>query len=418
MSFLEITGRRPLSGSITVQGAKNSVLPILAACILAGGESVIENCPALTDVEATLAILRVLGCRVRREGRTAAVDASAMGRGVIPEHLMREMRSSVIFLGAMLARLGEAELSYPGGCELGPRPIDLHLDALRTMGAQIREEGGTLYCRAPKGLRGCTLSLPFPSVGATENAMLAACGCTGETVITGAAREPEIGDLAAFLNAMGARVTGAGTPVVTVWGAPGGLAPASHRVMGDRIAAATYLACAAAAGGEIELTGVSPEHLDTVLDALRAAGCGITAEDGMIRLESDGRLRAIPPIRTAPYPGFPTDAQAPVMAALAGGEGETVFEETIFQSRYRHVSELARMGADIRLAGRTAVVRGTPLHASNVCSTDLRGGAALVVAALSACGTSRVCGLRHIDRGYEQIEENLRRLGAEIERKT
>ena len=418
MSFLEITGRRPLFGSLTVQGAKNSVLPILAACVLADGESVIENCPALTDVDATLKILRVLGCRVRREGHTVAVDASAVGQGVIPERLMREMRSSVIFLGAMLARLGEAELSYPGGCELGPRPIDLHLDALRTMGAQIREEGGTLYCSAPKGLRGCTLSLPFPSVGATENAMLAACGGTGETVITGAAREPEIGDLATFLNAMGAHVTGAGTPVVTVRGAPGGLAPATYRVMGDRIAAATYLACVGAAGGEIELAGVVPEHLDTVLDVLRAAGCEIVTENDTIRLKSDGRLHAVPPIRTAPYPGFPTDAQAVVMAALAGGEGETVFEETIFQSRYRHVSELARMGADIRLAGRTAVVRGTPLHASDVCSTDLRGGAALAVAALAARGTSRVCALRHIDRGYERMEEHLRRLGAKIERKS
>ena len=417
MSFFEITGHRPLYGDLTVQGAKNSVLPILAACILAPGESVLENCPRLSDVDATLNILRGLGCRVRRDGGTVAVDASRVGGGAIPEELMRKLRSSVIFLGAMLARLGEAELSYPGGCELGPRPIDLHLDALRTMGAEIREEGNALRCCAPDGLRACTVSLAFPSVGATENVMLAACGCDGRTVITGAAREPEIGDLADFLNAMGAEITGAGTPVVTVRGASGGLLPAKHRVIGDRIAAATYLACVGAAGGEIALRGADPAHLGAVLETLGAAGCRVTVEDGSIRLSGDGRLHAVPPVRTAPYPGFPTDAQAVIMAALAGGEGETVFEETIFQSRYRHVSELARMGADIRLAGRTAVVRGTPLHGSDVCGSDLRGGAALVVAALGARGGSRVCGLHHIDRGYERMEDSLRRLGAKIERR-
>lgn len=417
MSFFEITGRRPLSGSLAVHAAKNSVLPILAACILAPGESVIENCPKLSDVEATIKILRGLGCRVHREGQSVWVDACAVRRGVIPEHLMHELRSSVIFLGAMLARLGEAELSYPGGCELGPRPINLHLDVLRALGADIQEEGGLLRCSAPGGLRGCTLSLSFPSVGATENAMLAACGCTGETVITGAAREPEICDLQNFLNAMGAKVEGAGSPVITVRGAPDGLVPARHKVIGDRIVAATYLACVGATGGEVELTGADPAHLDPVLDVLCAAGCRIQTQQNQINLKSDGHLHAVPPICTAPYPGFPTDAQAVIMAALAGGEGETVFEENIFQSRYRHASELARMGADIRLTSRTAVVRGTPLHSSSVSSTDLRGGAALVVAALCARGTSRVCGLHHIDRGYECLEHNLRQLGAQIERK-
>jgi len=416
MSFFEITGRRRLSGRLAVHGAKNSVLPILAACILSPGECVIRNCPHLSDVTATLDILRGLGCRVRREGDAVAVDASGVDRGAIPEHLMREMRSSVIFLGAILARLGQAQLSYPGGCELGPRPIDLHLDALRKLGAEIREEDGVLYCRAPNGLRGCELHLPFPSVGATENAMLAACASRGVTTITGAAREPEIEDLQRFLNALGARVQGAGSSVITVQGAAR-LRPADHTVMGDRIVAATYLSAVGGAGGEVELTGVCPAHLSTVLDVLEEAGCSLQRKENCIFLHSDGRLRGVRPIRTAPYPGFPTDAQAVVMAALAGGEGETIFEENIFQSRYRHVSELARMGADIRLTGRTAIVRGAPLHGACVCSTDLRGGAALVVAALNSEGTSRVGELHHIDRGYDHLEQALRRLGAEIYRK-
>ena len=417
MSFFEIAGRRRLSGSLAVQGAKNSVLPILAACILSPGECVIHNCPDLSDVSATLEILRGLGCKVRRETDTVIVDASGVCGGDIPEHLMREMRSSVIFLGAILARVGQACISYPGGCELGPRPIDLHLNALRRLGAQIREEDGVLYCQMPGGLRGCSVHLPFPSVGATENTMLAACGSPQTTTIVGAAREPEIEDLQNFLNALGARVTGAGGDVITVQGGPH-IGEAEHTVMADRIVAATYLSAVGAAGGELELTGVCPEHLSTVLDVLEEAGCTLCAEKNLIYLHSDGKLRGVRPIRTAPYPGFPTDAQAVVMAALAGGRGETIFEENIFQSRYRHVSELARMGADIRLTGRTAIVRGAPLYAARVDSTDLRGGAALVVAALAAEGSSRVGELHHIDRGYDHLELALSRLGAAIERKT
>ena len=416
MSFFEITGRRPLSGSLAVHGAKNSVLPILAACILAPGRCVIGNCPDLSDVRATLNILRELGCKAWRDGETVVVDASVVERSVIPEHLMREMRSSVIFLGAILARLGQVQLTYPGGCELGPRPIDLHLDALRRLGAYIREEDGMLYCHAPNGLHGCELRLPFPSVGATENAVLAACGCAEPTTIIGAAREPEIEDLQTFLNALGAQVSGAGSDVITVQGSHR-LKAADHTVMGDRIVASTYLSAVGAAGGEVELTGVRPEHLSTVLDVLEEAGCRLWRGEDSICLQSRGRLRGVRPIRTAPYPGFPTDAQAVVMAALACGQGSTVFEETIFQSRYRHVSELARMGADIRLTGRSAVVRGTSLHGADVCSTDLRGGAALVVAALAAEGVSRIGCLHHIDRGYDRLEQAMSRLGAEIYRR-
>ena len=415
MSYYEIQGGRALAGRLAVHGAKNSVLPILAAALLAPGQSVIHNCPDLTDVSATLDILRLLGCRVEREGETVTVDAAALGCACIPEKLMREMRSSVIFLGAMLARMGEAELSAPGGCELGPRPIDLHLAALRALGAEIGEEQGRLCCRSrPEGLRGREICLSIPSVGATENAMLAACGCQGVTTLVGAAREPEIADLQSFLQAMGAKVSGAGGSVITIQGGLP-LHPAEHRVMGDRIAAATYLCAAAAAGGELELTGLSPDTLTAVLDCLDRAGCRLHTEGGLIALESRVPLRGISQVRTAPYPGFPTDVQAILMAALAGGEGATMFVENMFESRYSHVDELRRMGADIQVAGRAAMVSGVGrLHGASLRSTDLRGGAALVVAALGAEGVSQVTELRHIRRGYADFASNLHALGAEI----
>ncbi|MCI8304865.1 MAG: UDP-N-acetylglucosamine 1-carboxyvinyltransferase [Lawsonibacter sp.] len=416
MSYYEIQGGRALFGSVAIHGAKNSVLPILAACLLAPGQSVIENCPELSDVSATLDILRLLGCRVDREGDTVAVDASTLYRWDIPEHLMREMRSSVIFLGALLARLGKAELSYPGGCELGPRPIDLHLAALRALGAGITEEQGALCCECRRGgLQGRKLCLSIPSVGATENVMLAACRCPGLTTIVGAAREPEIVDLQEFLRCLGVPISGAGTSTVTIQGGTQ-LHPARYRVMGDRIAAATYLCGAAAAGGEVEVTGFAPDTLTAVLSCLEEAGCVIHTELDRAVLTSTGPLRGIDPVRTAPYPGFPTDAQAILMAALAGGEGATLFVENIFDSRYRHVDELRRMGANIQVAGRAAMVTGAGrLHGAAVRSTDLRGGAALVVAALGAEGTTQIHQLNHIRRGYQTLDKSLRALGAEIQ---
>ena len=413
MSCYEIRGGCPLSGSLAIHGAKNSVLPILAACLLIPGQCVLHNVPDLSDVSATLDILRLLGCRADREGDCVVVDASVLSRSDIPEHLMREMRSSVIFLGALLARLGTAELSYPGGCELGSRPIDLHLAALRALGADIREEQGVLCCRNSR-LQGREICLSIPSVGATENAMLAACGCPGLTTIVGAAREPEIADLQGFLQAAGAQVAGAGTSSISIQGGTL-LHPAEYRVMGDRIAAATYLCGTAAATGEIELTGVAPDTLTAVLACLKEAGCGLRAEADRVVLSSRAPLRGISPVRTAPYPGFPTDAQAILMAALAGGEGATLFVENIFDSRYRHVGELRRMGANIQLAGRAAMVSGVGrLHGAAVRSTDLRGGAALVVAALGAEGTTQVSELRHIKRGYQALDKTLRDLGADL----
>ena len=414
MSFYEITGGRPLAGTIAVQGAKNSVLPMMAAALLAPGVSVIHNCPDLTDVSAAMDILRLLGCSVTREGDTVTINAASPVPTPIPEQLSRELRSSVIFMGAMLSRMGTGELAYPGGCDLGPRPIDLHLSALRMLGADIREEQGTLrfgWSRWPRGREVC---LALPSVGATENAMLAACGCPGVTTIVGAAREPEIVDLGRFLAAMGADIAGVGESTIVIRGGKA-LFPARYTVMGDRIAGATYLCAAAAAGGEIEVTGLRGEHLSALLAILEEAGCVVYTQGASICLRSDGLLEGVSPVRTGPYPAFPTDCQPLLMAALAGGNGSTIFVENMFDSRYRHVNELARMGADIRVDGRVAVVKGRGrLHGASVRGTDLRGTAALVIAALSAQGVSQVHDLRYIRRGYDGLERDLAALGAEI----
>lgn len=415
MSQLLIRGGTSLEGEVAVQGAKNSVLPILAATLLAGDQVKVQGCPRLKDVDASIRILQYLGCKARWEDSALVVDTTALNRCEISDILMREMRSSAIFLGAILARCGQADLSYPGGCELGPRPIDLHLSGLRDLGAEILEEGGFLHCRASK-LRGKEILLSIPSVGATENLMLAACGAVGTTVISNAAREPEIVDLQNFLNACGARVSGAGSSTVTVVGGRP-LHGCTYQCMPDRIVTATYLCAAAAAGGEIVLKHAKEQHLAPVTAALREAGCAIEPTDGGIAMCCRQRLQAVRTIRTAPYPGFPTDAQAVLMAALLRSRGTTVFEENIFENRYRHVDELARMGARIRVSGRVAVVTGVEtLHSAPVRCTDLRGGAALCVAALAAQGDTRISEISHIDRGYEDIARDLRALGAHIRR--
>ena len=414
MSHIIIQGGGRLEGALAVQGAKNSVLPILAAAILHPGRTTLLGCPHLSDVEASIRILRHLGCKAEWKGEALEVDASSPSRWDIPDGLMREMRSSVVFLGAILARMGWAELSHPGGCELGPRPIDLHLSALRQLGAQLREESGCLRCTAQQ-MAGREIVLSMPSVGATENAMLAACGAEGETVLVNAAREPEITDLQEFLCGMGCRVRGAGSSTLCVQGRQP-THDSVHTIMPDRIVAATYLAAVAAAGGEVELRRVSHGHLSTVTAALHAAGCRISGGEGQVVLRSEGRLHSIGAIRTAPYPGFPTDAQAILMAALLRAQGATVFVENIFENRYRHVDELCRMGADISVADRVAVVTGVQsLYGARVRCTDLRGGAALLVAGLTAQGETRIGDIFHIQRGYEDPVGDLRTLGAEIQ---
>ena len=412
---LVINGGRRLEGEIQVHGAKNSALPLLAATILAHGECILHNCPMLTDVDAACRILSCLGCRCSRNGSTVCVDSSNVCGNEIPDNLMREMRSSIVFLGAVLGRTRRCRLTFPGGCELGARPIDLHLAALREMGAEIEEQHGWLECAAPGGLHGARVTLSFPSVGATENIMLAAACAEGTTEIHNAAREPEIVDLAEFLNKCGARISGAGGSTIAIEGVKR-LEPSEHSVIPDRIAAGTYLCCAAATRGELILTRCCQEHMMGFLPVLESMGCRIYPYGGgKLYISCTRRLTAPPTIRTMPYPGFPTDIQAPFTALSSVAEGTSVFVENIFENRYRHVPELIRLGASIKVEGRVAVVQGVPaLSGARVCAGELRGG--LVTAALAAEGTSEISGVCYIDRGYESIEKTLRSVGADISR--
>ncbi len=415
MASLYIQGGRRLEGEHHVQGAKNSALPILAATVAAKGECVIHGCPDLSDVRATLVILEHLGCAVEWENGTVTVDSSGLRVHSIPERLMREMRSSIVFLGPLLSAVGTAELSSPGGCEIGERPIDMHLEAMRALGVQVSEEGGKLRCEAPGGLKGGRCSLYFPSVGATENLMIAACTASGITVLINAAREPEIVDLAAFLNACGANIHGAGEGTLVIEGVKC-LHGAEHTVIPDRITAATFLCAGAMTGGEILLRNAEPSHMDAMLSVLEQAGCRLRHTDKKeLHLRMQGRIRHLPTVRTMPYPGFPTDAQAAFMSLAALAQGTSLITETIFENRFRHVSQLRRMGAFIRVEGRVAVVEGIRrLRGAAVDACDLRAGAALVLAGLAAEGETRVRDIRHIDRGCEHFEKDLRLLGAQI----
>ncbi|MBQ3356845.1 MAG: UDP-N-acetylglucosamine 1-carboxyvinyltransferase [Oscillospiraceae bacterium] len=414
MGAYQIIGGRPLEGAVQIHGAKNSVLPILAATLVCGGQYTINNCPEISDVDTALDILRRLGCKVQRSSSQIRVDTVAAEYREIPEELMRKMRAAILFLGALLARFGEARVSAPGGCALGERPIDLHVLGLRLMGAECEYDGETLRC-AGKNLHGCTVALPFPSVGATENLILAALACEGEVTLCNAAKEPEIGDLIGFLRACGARIEGTGSSVLHISG-KAALHGTDYTVMPDRMEAATYLAAAAATRGRLVLQSAEPAHLQAVLSVLERGGCEIAQRPGEIIVRCD-RLQAVSPIVTAPYDGFPTDAQAPLMAAMATAEGVSIFEETVFSDRLRHVPALRAMGANILATGRHAVVTGVKrLNGATVEATDLRGGAAMVIAALSAEGESLVTKTEHMERGYTSFVQTLRSCGAQIAR--
>lgn len=414
---LVVNGGKRIEGELQVHGAKNSALPLLSAAVLAHGESILHNCPRLTDVDAACRILTCLGCRCSRSGSTVCVDATNVSGSEIPENLMREMRSSIVFLGAVLGRTGRCKLSFPGGCELGARPIDLHVSALRQMGAVITEEHGYLSCSAPSGLKGARITLSFPSVGATENILLAAVTANGITEIHNAAREPEICDLAEYLTKCGAKISGAGDGVIVVEGTKR-LEPSEHSVIPDRIAAGTYLCAAAITRGELILTRCDPSHMTAFIQVLEAMGCRTYAYGGgKLFISCKKRLSAPPTIRTMPYPGFPTDIQSLFTALCATAEGTSVFVETIFENRFRYAAELMRLGAQIKVEGRVAIVEGVKsLSGAKLCAAELRGGAALVTAALAAEGTSEISGLCYIDRGYESIESALRSAGADIRR--
>lgn len=417
MSAFVINGGRRLNGNLRVQGSKNSVLPILAATLLINGKTVIHNCPELSDTACTVKILKSLGCKVQRTGTSISVDSTSAAGFEIPESLMREMRSSVVFLGAILGRMGKATVSAPGGCEIGLRPIDLHLYAVKRLGVYVEEDYGKLVCTVPNGLNGAKITFSFPSVGATENALLAAVTAKGNTTIVNSAREPEIIDLCDFLNSCGAKITGAGESIITVEGVKE-LHGCEHSVICDRIAATTYLVAGAVTGGDIELQNTVPLHLNSILPLLEESGCDVRVRCKSVRLKAPRRLNRIDKIITQPYPGFPTDAQAPFTTLTSIASGTSVIVENIFESRLKHVPELLRMGAKIRAEGRVAVVEGVErLHGAEVISPDLRGGAALVVAGLCASGTTVVENTKFIDRGYEDLENNLCVLNADIYRK-
>ncbi len=410
-----INGGNRLSGSVEVQTAKNAVLPLLAASILTEEPVTLHRCPGITDVKNMLKILEKLGCKIRHEGSSVTIDSGSASRHLIPQELAKELRSSIFILGSILSRFGYGKVSYPGGCDIGLRPIDLHINGLRQLGVVIDESGGFIECDG-KNMRGGTVHLDFPSVGATENIMLAGAKARGRTVIRNAAKEPEICDLQDFINRMGGKVSGAGTPTIEIEGV-NRLHGCDFTPIPDRIVAGTYLMAGAMCGCDMELTGCVPEHIYSLIAKLRESACLIDYKNDKIYIKQKGRLRGIPSIETSPFPGFPTDTQAQAMAMLSVAGGTSMIVEKIFETRFKHAAELNKMGADITVRGQVAVVRGVErLMGAKVYAHDLRGGAALVLAALSAEGQSEVCDIHYIDRGYEGMEHVLGKLGGDIKR--
>lgn len=415
MELLQINGGKTLSGVTNVHGAKNSVLPILAGCVLVNGVSVIHNCPKLSDVDVTINILKYLGAKVKREDDTLVVDTSVITKNDIPKLMMQELRSSIIFLGSLVSRTDCASLYLPGGCEIGLRPVDLHLKGLSQLGYNVSFDGCTIYCKK-ENVKSCEIVLPFPSVGATENIILASVFIKGKTTIINAAKEPEIVDLVNFLNSAGAKIRGASSPVIEIEGVDS-LHSTEHTVIPDRILATTMMCAAAITSSELRVNKIDVSQLKPVYPIFYEMGCDMFLDYNALTIKSPKRLKRVKSIKTLPYPGFPTDCQSPITAVLSTAKGTSVVNETIFEDRFKFISQLNRFGTDIIVDGKTAVITGVKkLHPADVCCTDLRGGAAVILASLAADGVSIISNLSHIDRGYECIENQLSLIGADIKR--
>lgn len=413
MEKLIIKGGRPLHGNVRVSSAKNAVLPIIVATLLPDSPSTIIDAPHLEDVKTICSVIESLGGNILLRDNAMIFDTTTVDKTEASYELMSRMRASFLIMGPLLAKKRHAKIALPGGCMIGSRPIDLHLKAFEAMGAKVTVGNGYVEASVPEGLKGATIYLDFPSVGATENILMAAAVADGKTVIENAAEEPEIVDLVTFLNSMGANIKGAGTNVIRVEGVKH-LYGASHTVIPDRIEAGTFIIAAAMAGGDVVVDNVLSEHLKPLLAKLGEAGVKVIKDIDSVRVISDGHIHSTD-IKTLPYPGFPTDLQAQFMAMMTIGDGTSTVTETVFENRFMHVGELRRMGANIEVEGRKAIVHGVPfLQGAFVRATDLRAGAALVLAGLAAHGVNEVGDLRHIDRGYDHLVEKLRGLGADI----
>lgn len=413
MSKFIIQGGKKLEGEVKISGSKNAALPIIAATVLNGGKTTLYNVPDIHDVQTMFEIIKDIGGKVSKKNNKIIVDTCKIHTYEIPDHLMRQMRSSVILAGALIGKYHHARFSCPGGCDIGARPIDLHLKGFEKLGINIKEEFGEIVCNAEK-IIGTQINLDFPSVGATENIILASCLGEGTTIITNAAKEPEIEDLTKYLNKMGAKIKGVGTDRIEISGVKKLAEVVSYNIMPDRIETGTYLVAGAITGGNIKLTNVCSSHIEPILHKLEEAGCKLAIGKNIIEIEAPKRIKAVD-IKTMPYPGFPTDMQSIFGALLTTAKGTSIITENIFESRYKYVQELTRMGAKIKVEGRCAIIKGTKkIEGANVIATDLRGGAALVLEALVAKGVTEIDNVYYILRGYEKMEEKLKKLGAKI----
>ena len=412
MSKFIIQGGKKLEGEINISGSKNAALPIIAATVLNSGTTTLYNVPDIRDVNTMFEILKKIGATIKRKNNKIIINTNKVHTYEIPDDLMRQMRSSVILAGALIGKYHKAKFSYPGGCDIGSRPIDLHLKGFEKLGVDIKEEYGEIYCNTEK-IIGAQIHLDFPSVGATENIILASCLGEGTTVITNAAREPEIDDMIKYLNKMGAKINGAGTDKIEIIGVKR-LSEVSYNIMPDRIEAGTYLVAGAITSGNIKLLNINSQHIEPILNKLDEANCRLNINKSEIEIIAPKRVKSVD-IKTMPYPGFPTDMQSIFGALLIMAKGTSVITENIFESRYKYAQELIRMGAKINVEGRTAIIKGTKrIQGANVVATDLRGGASLVVAGLYAKGITQVDNVHYILRGYEKMDEKLKKLGAKI----